>query len=193
MYQYILASNSPRREEILKQAGLFFTKCPSEKEEVVSQEQPKDIVMELASMKALDVAKHAVNGSVIIGADTVVVNAGSILGKPKDEIEAINMIMNLQGHAHQVYTGVCIVVKDDYGDINAYPFYQCTKVIVSDMTKEEAMEYVLTKEPMDKAGAYAIQGKFAKYIEGIEGDYYNVVGFPIAAFRKKMMEIGLTI
>ncbi|MBQ3784254.1 MAG: septum formation protein Maf [Lachnospiraceae bacterium] len=193
MYQIILASGSPRRKEILEQAGIVFSVKPSQKEENITTDNPKDLVKELSYMKAMDIAKDAAVNSVVIGADTVVENAGQILGKPKDELEAVSMIMNLQGHAHSVYTGVCIVVKDEIGHIEVRQFAQQTKVMIAEMSKDEAMEYVLTGEPMDKAGAYAIQGKFAKFIDGIEGDYYNVVGFPIASFRKEMKSLGFQL
>ena len=111
MYQIILASGSPRRKEILEQAGVIFRVIPSLKEEVITTVQPDDVVKELALLKASDVAEQMPANSIIIGADTVVANAGKILGKPKDELDAVDMIMNLQGHSHTVHTGVCIIVK----------------------------------------------------------------------------------
>lgn len=193
MYQMILASGSPRRKEILEQADIVFQIIPSQKEEIVSSSQPDDVVKELSFMKANDIADKMPVNSIIIGADTVVANAGNILGKPKDELEAVDMIMNLQGHSHTVHTGVSIIVKHQDGTCDIRQFSEVTKVHIADISKEEAMTYSLSGEPLDKAGAYAIQGKFAKYVQGIEGDYYNVVGFPIARFRIEMKRLGFSI
>jgi len=193
MYQIILASGSPRRKEILEQADVAFQIIPSQKEEIVSSSQPDDVVKELSFMKANDIAEKMPVNSIIIGADTVVANAGNILGKPKDELEAVNMIMNLQGHSHTVHTGVSIIVKHQDGTLDIRQFSEMTKVHIADISKEEAMTYILSGEAMDKAGAYAIQGKFAKYVQKIEGDYYNVVGFPIARFRMEMKQLGFSI
>lgn len=193
MYQMILASGSPRRKEILEQADIVFQIIPSQKEEIVSSSQPDDVVKELSFMKANDIADKMPVNSIIIGADTVVANAGNILGKPKDELEAVDMIMNLQGHSHTVHTGVSIIVKHPDGTCDIRQFSEVTKVHIADISKEEAMTYSLSGEPLDKAGAYAIQGKFAKYVQGIEGDYYNVVGFPIARFRIEMKRLGFSI
>lgn len=193
MYTIVLASGSPRRKEILEQAGVKFQVIPSQKEEQITSTDPEEVVKELALCKAQDIADSLTGNIIVIGADTVVVNAGNILGKPSDELDAVNMIMNLQGHSHNVYTGVCIIVKTENQETQICQFAENTKVMVADIEKEEAMSYVLTGEPMDKAGAYAIQGKFAKYICGIEGDYYNVVGFPIARFREEMKKLGFNI
>lgn len=193
MYHIVLASGSPRRKEILEQAGVKFQIIPSQKEEKITCTEPEEVVKELALCKAQDIADSLEGNIIVIGADTVVVNAGKVLGKPCDELDAVNMIMNLQGHSHNVYTGVCIIIKDENHKTQICSFAENTKVMVADMEKEQAMEYVLTGEPMDKAGGYAIQGKFAKYIRGIEGDYYNVVGFPIARFREEMKQLGFRI
>lgn len=190
--QIILASGSPRRKEILKQAGLNFKVIPSKKEEITSFTEPEKIVEELAFIKADDIKTQAPENSIIIGADTIVCNQGAILGKPKNKPEAIQMLLNLQGHEHSVYTGVCIILKQG-NQIKVRKFAELTKVKVASLSKEKIEEYCSTGEPMDKAGAYAIQGLFAKYIEGIVGDYYNVVGFPIARFWKEMEELGVSI
>ena len=190
--QIILASGSPRRKEILKQAGLNFKVIPSKKEEITSFTEPEKIVEELAFIKADDIKTQAPKNSIIIGADTIVCNQGAILGKPKNKPEAIQMLLNLQGHEHSVYTGVCIILKQG-NQIKIRKFAELTRVKVASLSKEKIEEYCSTGEPMDKAGAYAIQGLFAKYIEGIVGDYYNVVGFPIARFWKEMEELGVSI
>lgn len=193
MYRIILASNSPRRREILEQAGINFQIIPSQCEEKISSTDPESVVKELALLKATSVANQYRDNTIVIGADTVVANMGKILGKPSDELDAANMLMNLQGHSHDVYTGVAIVIKEDNGNTQTLCFSENTKVRIDDMTKEQVMNYILTGEPMDKAGSYAIQGKFAKYICGIEGDYYNVVGFPICRFRIEMKKLGFEI
>ena len=193
MYRIILASNSPRRREILEQAGINFQIIPSQCEEKISSTDPESVVKELALLKATSVANQYRDNTIVIGADTVVANMGKILGKPSDELDAANMLMNLQGHSHDVYTGVAIVIKEDNGNTQTLCFSENTKVRIDDMSKEQVMNYILTGEPMDKAGSYAIQGKFAKYIRGIEGDYYNVVGFPICRFRMEMKKLGFEI
>lgn len=192
-YKIILASGSPRRKEILEQAGVTFQVIPSQKEEITSATEPQEVVEELASIKAEDVAKQAPANTIVIGADTIVCNEGTILGKPKDEAEAIEMLLKLQGHTHTVYTGVCLLIKNADGSVDVKKFVEATKVKISEITEEEIKKYCMTGEPLDKAGAYAIQGKFAKYVEGIEGDYYNVVGFPLARFYQEIKKLGLEI
>ena len=165
MKTLILASASPRRREILKQVGIDFTVIPSTKEEVITKQEPKDAVMELALQKAEDVAGRADGDCMVIGADTVVAMEGSILGKPEDKDDAARMLRMLSGSRHQVYTGVACICGE-----KKHVFYEETSV------------FFYPGEPMDKAGAYGIQGRAARFIRGIEGDYYNVVGFPVARF-----------
>lgn len=191
MYHYILASGSPRRKELLEQIGLSFTVIPSTKEEIVNTSIPEILVTELAFQKAMDIANQAAPGSIIIGADTVVCNENVILGKPKDEEDAISMIEKLQGHCHEVYTGVCIIKKDENIPLTISKFFESTKVEVVPLTKRQIEEYVSTGEPLDKAGAYAIQGIFAKYINNIYGDYYNVVGFPLSRFCSELDKLNM--
>lgn len=192
MERIILASGSPRRKEILEQVGFSFEVHPSGKEEIITKTLPNEIVMELSQQKAKDVAEQYQGDVIVIGADTIVSNDGEILGKPKDEKNAFEMIQGIQGKAHQVYTGVCIIIKDAKKGNKQILFAEKTMVQVAEMTKEEIWAYISTKEPMDKAGGYGIQGTFAKYILGIEGDYYNVVGLPIAkiyeVLRKEINE-----
>lgn len=186
--EIILASNSPRRREILSQVGISFTVIPSEKEEVMTTTVPQELVVELSRQKAEEVASKVSEEALIIGADTVVAIAGKVLGKPRDEDEAIAMIQMLQGKAHSVFTGVTTVRINEDGSMGVNSFYEETKVEVYEMSREEIIEYVRTKEPMDKAGAYAVQGIFAKYIKALNGDYYNVVGFPIGRFYQELKE-----
>lgn len=185
-YKMILASGSPRRKEILEQVGLQFEIKVSNKEEVISSSNPECVVKELSAMKAKDVAEEVKGPAVIIGADTVVAYRGSILGKPKDEADAIRMISEFAGDIHYVYTGVCLIIKEENGSERIISFAEGTRVTVYPMTEQEIRDYVATKEPMDKAGAYAVQGLFAPYIEKIEGDYYNIVGLPVAKIYQEL-------
>lgn len=180
----ILASASPRRKEIFTLADLSFEVLPSSVEEVVTKEIPHEVVMELASQKAWDIWEKTQKDRMVVGADTVVACDGKILGKPKDEEDAFKMLSMLSGRTHQVYTGVSLIWKD-----REHTFYEETEVTFYPMTEEEILKYISTKEPMDKAGAYGIQGKAAAFIRGICGDYYNVVGFPIARFLQEVRQL----
>ena len=187
-YQIILASGSPRRKELLELIGVEFKIITSNKEEVITSSNPEEVVKELSLMKAEDVAKNVEGPALILGADTVVAYKGNILGKPKDKEDAIRMISSFAGDDHYVYTGVCIIRKEADGSVKTISFAEGTRVTVYPMTAEEIERYADSKEPMDKAGAYAIQGLFAPYIKGIEGDYYNIVGFPIAGIYQRLKE-----
>ena len=188
----ILASASPRRKELLKQIGLSFKTMPSMKEEVISKEAPEEIVEELSYQKAVDIcgrlSETMKEDFVVIGADTVVSCWNKILGKPKDKEEAFDMLWELQGKSHQVYTGVTLAWK--YADMPAmfHTFHECTDVTVFPMTEEEIERYIDSGEPMDKAGAYGIQGRFAAYIQGICGDYANVVGLPVGRVYQELRQ-----
>lgn len=190
-YQVILASGSPRRKELLELIGVEFKIITSNKEEVITSTNPEEVVKELSVMKAEDVAAGVTGPAIILGADTVVSHGGRILGKPKDKEDAVNMIRSFAGDDHYVYTGVCIIRKEADGSVKKISFAEGTRVTVYPMTKEEIEGYVASGEPMDKAGAYAIQGLFAPYIKGIEGDYYNIVGFPIAGIYQRLKEEGI--
>ena len=187
----ILASGSPRRRELLDQIGAKYEVRPSEADETITSTIPSEVVKELALRKGSEVAAHYEDDVVILSADTVVANNGKILGKPKDDAEAIEMIESIQGKSHEVYTGVAIIIKKDTEKV--VNFAVETKVKVASMSMEEIAAYIRTGEHKDKAGAYAIQGKFAPYIEGIEGDYYNVVGFPISRICKELSKEGINI
>lgn len=181
MKKIILASGSPRRKELLTQIGLEFTVVKSDIEEKVDMSLlVMDIPKELSCQKAVDVCqKINSEGCVIIGADTIVSFQGDILGKPKDEEDAFRMLKLLAGNIHQVYTGVTFAYLHN-GVVEHHSFSECTNVEVLPMSDEEIKEYIKTGEPLDKAGAYGIQGIFAKFIKGIQGDYYNVVGLPVS-------------
>lgn len=197
MAQIILASASPRRSELLRQAGMDFIVIPSKGEEVVTSTHPAEVVEELSLQKAREVAERILSGkekeasdfSVVIGADTVVAADHKILGKPADHEDARKMITMLQGNVHQVYTGVTLIVKDEKGNIRSRTFNECTDVDVCEMSYEEVEEYISTPEPYDKAGAYGIQGSFGVYIRGIRGCYYNVVGLPISRLCHELKEM----
>lgn len=190
MNKIILASASPRRKELLEQIGLPFTVAVSSVEEVITKTVPWEVVMELSAQKAMDVKKQQKEDCIVIGADTIVVyddgNGGNILGKPKSEEEAFEMLNRLQGNVHQVYTGVTLCFGEE-----VMSFYECTKVYVYEMTKEQIQEYIKTGEPMDKAGAYGIQGRFAAFVKGIEGDYNNVVGLPVGRVYQELVRLNM--
>ncbi len=188
----ILASGSPRRREILGHLGITFDVIPSTREEVVTSDDPMEAVKSLAAQKAEDIAGQTEGDCVIIGADTVVANEGKILGKPKDEEDARRMIRSLSGHAHQVCTGVMIIVREG-GQVRSSNFAVSTNVHVHELTEDQIERYVGKNESLDKAGAYAMQGWFAPFIDGIEGDYFNVVGLPIARVYEELIALGLDL
>ncbi len=183
----ILASQSPRRQELLGMLGYPFEIMVSEKEEVITSTNPAEVTKELSHQKAEAVAEQVDDG-IVIGADTVVALDDKILGKPGDEKEAIEMIRSLQGRSHMVYTGVTILEKENGEIISSQVFAEGTKVNVGKMTEQEVEEYVASGDSYDKAGGYGIQGIFGKFIEGIEGDYFNVVGLPVHKVYEKMKE-----
>lgn len=209
MKTIILASGSPRRKDILEQAGIAFTVCVSDKEENITKEVPQEAVEELSRMKALDIKEQLTNQKdyLIIGADTIVAFQGMKFGKPKDAADARRMLKLLQGNTHQVYTGVTFVYDEgssaEEGSFTdglrkreparIHTFYAVTDVVMVPMTDAEIEAYVQTGEPMDKAGAYAIQGRCAVYIKEIHGEYNNVVGFPIAKTMKEIKELGIIL
>ncbi len=177
----ILASASPRRRELMKQAGYEFEIQVSHKEETYTSETPDEIVKELALLKAKDIAEqNDTKELVVIGADTVVAYKGAILGKPRTKDEAFTMIQSFQGDKHQVYTGVAILEYDEEGKENIVNDAVKTDVYVNPMTDEEIWRYIESDQVLDKAGSYGIQSGFAIHIEKIEGDYFNVVGLPIS-------------
>lgn len=175
----ILASASPRRRELLSQIGISYEVIPSKKEEVVTGRIPSEVVQELAKQKAEDIAGQISEAGLVLGADTVVVRDEAIIGKPRSEEEAFQILEGLQGRMHQVYTGVALSLRKSDGTIETTTFYEATDVVVFPMSREEMLAYIATGEPMDKAGAYGIQGAFAAYIKEIHGDYNNVVGLPV--------------
>jgi septum formation protein len=170
----VLASRSPRRAEILRQAGIPFTVRIAAVDETPREgESPEGCVQRLAEMKAL--AVPAGPNETVLGADTTVVIDGEMLGKPVDDADARRMLSALSGRRHEVMTGICLRRPGD-----AITDWAVTEVWFAPMTEREIDEYVASGEPMDKAGAYAIQGLASKFIEKVEGCYFNVVGLPVA-------------
>lgn len=214
MNEIVLASASPRRKELLAQIGIPFRVCVSDCEEIITETLPERVVCELSRQKARDVwqklkkeqmpadAVSAAGGSgglsaeeadsnqeagkkLVIGADTVVAYDGRVLGKPADEAQAVEMLTLLAGNTHQVYTGVTFCYQEN-GTEKLHTFHEMTEVTVYPMSCEEITAYVKTGEPMDKAGAYGIQGRFAAYVKEIRGDYNNVVGLPVGRLYQEL-------
>lgn len=190
MYPVILASASPRRSELLQQIGITFRVQASKKEEVANTTIPWELVMQLSKEKAGEVAESQTESCLVIGADTVVAVQGEILGKPADVSEAKEMLCKLSGRTHQVYTGVTVLAWDGHQITNGITFYEKTDVTIAELTIDEIQAYIDSTEPMDKAGAYGIQGRFACYVERIDGDYYTVVGLPIAHLYRVMKKFS---
>lgn len=196
MNRIILASKSPRRKELLTQLGLSFDILVSNEPETITKENPCEIVEELSWQKATNIWKQLEemgenkDEHLIIAADTIVVKENHILGKPKNENDAITMLNLLQGDTHQVYTGVTLL-WNKAGEVFKKSFQVRTDVTVYPMSEEEIQNYVNTKDPLDKAGAYGIQGCFAAYINSVAGEYNNVVGLPIGRLYQVMKENSL--
>ena len=190
MKEFVLASASPRRKELLTQIGIKFRICTSKKEEEISRHRPEEIVKELSYTKAMDVFERGNRDAVVIGADTIVVYDEKVLGKPKTEEEAYEMIKMLQGNVHQVYTGMNIIWSEN-GSTYIHSDVAMTEVELYDMSEEEIRSYIATEEPYDKAGGYGIQGFFARYVKQIKGDYNNVVGLPIGKLYQILNSLNL--
>jgi septum formation protein len=190
MRKIILASASPRRRELLAQGGIPFTVIPSQAEEKITTEQPGQAVEELSYLKCSDIYEKSLGDVLVIGADTVVASEGKILGKPSSQKDAVKMLQSLQGREHEVYTGVTIMAREG-NENRKKTFHEKTKVVFYPMSDEEIRSYVNTGEPMDKAGAYGIQGKSAVFIKKISGDYNNVVGLPLARLYQELKNMGI--
>ncbi len=196
----ILASASPRRRELLAQIGLTFEVIPAAGDETSASREPSRMVMDLSGKKAAEIFDRLskeetvrLENCLVIGADTLVVSNGGVMGKPKDAKEAASMLSSLQGGTHQVYTGVTLIYQNQSKDLpEEISFYEKTDVTMYPMSEEEIRGYVDTREPMDKAGAYGIQGKCAAFIKEIHGDYNNVVGLPVGRLYQEMKKLLLT-
>ena len=186
MKSLVLASGSPRRKELLGRLIKEFEIITDDSAEVVVLgELPQDTVRRLAMQKAHNVKDKVDKSCIILAADTVVSIDDKILGKPCDEEEAFLMLENLSGRYHQVYTGFAIIDTETGDEVSDF---ECTKVKFKELTKDEILAYIRSGEPMDKAGAYGIQELGALFIEGIEGDYFNVVGLPLCKLGKILKE-----
>ena len=180
----ILASASPRRRELFDLLKLDYMVIPSKADENIPECEPGEYVMALAKLKAESVkANHS--DCCVVGCDTIVVLDSEIIGKPTSKENAFEVISKLSGRTHTVYTGVC-VLTDEIENV----FYDCTEVTFHKLTEEEIRDYVNTGEPMDKAGAYAIQGRAAVWCSGIEGCYYNIMGLPVHRTAQLLRQSG---
>ena len=180
----ILASASPRRKELLEKIGLPFAVLPAKGEERITQTDPAAVVMELSRQKAEEIAAQQQEACIILGADTVVAKDGEIMGKPKDAAEAKRMLKGIANACHQVYTGVTLLRTGAHAA--GVTFYEKTDVFLYPISDAELDAYIAGGDPMDKAGAYGIQGEFAIHVKGIVGDYYNVVGLPVGRVYQEL-------
>jgi septum formation protein len=183
----ILASTSPRRAEILHEAGFSFSVVSSAVDEThIPGEAPSDYVQRLANAKAELAAARATGPAIVLAADTVVTLEGRIFGKPRSSDDARHMLENLSGRTHAVLTGVTLIRLPD---AERRTFVESTLVHFAQLSAEEITRYLSTEEPHDKAGAYAIQGRAGRYIPRIEGDYFNVVGLPLAHVTRALADL----
>ena len=190
----ILASASPRRRELLEWAGVNFQVVTGNGEENITETEPSRIVEELSAEKAFQVAEtiSEEEGTVVIGADTIVSFQGKILGKPSDKADSRKKLEMLQGNTHQVYTGVTIAFFRE-GRLHRRSFSECTDVTFYPVSEEEIEAYIETGDPADKAGSYGIQGPFGIYVKEIRGDYHNVVGLPVARLLYEGKKLGINL
>lgn len=187
----VLASASPRRRALLAQMGLQFEVIPSDQdEEAIDGLPPHKLAVELAHKKVESVARMLQGSALIIGADTIVVKGHKVLGKPRDEEDALRMLMELQGQTHEVITGLAVM---EVPGRKCVTDYEKTVVEMGSLTRREIEGYIKTGEPMDKAGAYGIQGLGGLLIKRIEGCYYNVVGLPIHRLWTILKEFGVEL
>ena len=186
----ILASGSPRRKELLEMLGVKELKIiPAKGEESAPAGlEPGELVMALAAQKGREVKELCAADDVIIAADTIVWHDGGVYGKPRSAEHAKEMLRSLQGRAHQVYTGVCVIRGD-----SELRRYNMSHVRFRPMSEEEIDAYVATGEPMDKAGAYGAQGKGAIFVEGIDGDFFNVMGLPLCTLGEMLKMQGVRV
>lgn len=178
----ILASNSPRRKELLSQVGVKFEVIPSEFEEQLVELPPAKLVEHFAYMKAKDVASAICGEALVIGADTIVY-LDEIMGKPRNKEDAFDMLKKLSGKQHLVLSGLCVINTATGESLTGH---ENTRVKIKALSDAEIAAYISTGEPADKAGAYAIQGMGSLFVEGIEGDYFNVVGLPLFRLGKML-------
>ena len=185
--QLILGSQSPRRKELLQYTYLPFSIETSSIDEISDKKDPTEFVLDIAQQKAQAVfskIKSKYNNPLVLGADTIVCTGGEILGKPKDEQQAREMLISLSGKSHEVLTGVSLISKE-----RSLCFYEMTTVIFEDITEDLLSHYIATKESLDKAGAYGIQAYSLGFISKVDGSYSNVVGLPVNLVIKNIKKI----
>ncbi|MBE6631994.1 MAG: septum formation inhibitor Maf [Ruminococcaceae bacterium] len=184
MIKIVLASNSPRRKEILSSLGLSFTVRPTDAEESADPSlSPEEYVKECARLKAEEARKYAKDGELVITADTMVFKDGAVLGKPRDREDARRMLRLLSGSSHQVCTGVSVYYRG-----KTVCGSETSSVYFADLSDEEIDRYIRTGEPMDKAGAYGIQSLGGIFVQRIEGNYFNIVGLPVFRLASMLKE-----
>ena len=192
MERIILASASPRRKELMTMAGLSFDVVVSDCEENIAFDGPEDMVKQLSFLKANDVADKIRTTEkephLVIGADTIVYFQNQILGKPKSVEDAYCMLRAMAGNCHTVYTGVTII---DTASCRSETFCEATHVEFYDVTENEIRDYIATGDPLDKAGSYGVQGRGAFLVKRVEGDYFTVVGLPIARLIRELKKYGV--
>lgn len=189
--RWILASASPRRRELLRRIELPFEVSPSEADENIERETPELLVEELSRRKCAEVGNRIGGECLVLGADTVVALGDQVLGKPGTEERAAEMLRMLSGKAHKVCTGVTLGEFREGKLQRQTTFSEVTEVFLYPLSEGEIREYIASGEPMDKAGAYGIQGRFAKFVKKIYGDYNNVVGLPAARVYQEIKKLGL--
>ncbi len=199
----VLASKSPRRKQLLEQIGVEFDIWPSTCEEITQKSLPEEVCIELCKLKAMDVASQiktyqeehpelvTPQDILVIGADTIVSCEGEILGKPHDEADAKKMLCQLSDNMNSVYTGVCFIFISKDGRAGEYSFYEKTDVYFYPIPEDDIDKYIESGEPMDKAGAYGIQGVLAKFVKSVDGDFYNVVGLPLSRIWHELSKLGI--
>jgi septum formation protein len=188
---FVLASSSPRRRELLRNAGIAFEVQAEEVPELHTPgEKPLEFAMRLACSKADAVARHRPH-DYVLGADTIVIVEGEILGKPADARDAARMLRLLSSKSHDVTTAVCLACPASGKEAEKLTGFETTRVHMSALSGDDIADYIATGEPMDKAGAYAIQGVASRWIDRIEGDYFNVVGLPVALVYGMLRKSGV--
>lgn len=192
MPELLLASASPRRKELLELIGVSFTSQAMDIDESVLEGERPDAYVERLAREKARAGLRAHSDKLILAADTTVVLQGKILGKPEDAGEAKEMLQQLSGSRHQVLTGIAVACQQE-GQLKIQSRVVCTEVIFAEINEQQMDAYICTGEPMDKAGAYGIQGKAALFVEGIEGSYSNVVGLPLAETGKLLEHFGIEL
>lgn len=192
MKTLVLASSSPRRQELIQMLGLPFEIATNDVDETVSNDlSPKQIVEELSLRKAqASTARITDSQSIVIGSDTIVVYLEEVLGKPKDQEDAFRMLKLIEGKTHQVYTGITCI---DVGESRIVTRSRVTDVRMKALSDEQIRAYIATGEPMDKAGAYAVQGIGSTIVESINGDHFNVVGMSLSLLSEMLEELGVKV